>query len=67
VTEYVFVWQRPPGRKVCGDCGENPAPDQRPPKPGKKKDSRCKPCLREMARRRRYAKSIGWDTGELYS
>lgn len=39
--------------KVCGDCGENPARDQRPPNPGKKKDSRCNACLRTMARLRR--------------
>ena len=38
-----FTW-------AVGDFLENPAPDQRPPKPGKKKDARCKPCRKALAR-----------------
>lgn len=36
--------------RYCPDCLERPAPDQRPPKPGRKKDARCKPCRRELRR-----------------
>ena len=34
--------------KYCPDCLEHPAPDQRPPNPGKKKDGRCPKCKREL-------------------
>lgn len=35
--------------RYCPDCLENPAPDQRPPNPGKKKDARCMPCRKALA------------------
>ncbi len=67
VPQVLHVWRRGlrgAGQlmKVCGDCGEAPARDQRPPNPGKKKDSRCNRCLRELARARRLREQYGWDT-----